>query len=112
MTVKSSCQYRADYSFHGLDLGLRPMLCIILRREPATYASYDAAAEVTAQRITMFVTSHKPRLHTKRDKLAPRMKELADQCLTAIEAADETGVESKRAGPTTREHSFNFSELQ
>lgn len=88
------------------------MLCIISPREPATYASYDAAAEVTAQRVTMFVTSHEPRLHTKRDKLAPRMKELADKCLTVIEAAKETGVESKRAGLTARENSINFSEPQ
>lgn len=70
------------------------MLCIVSRREPATHASYDAAAEVIAQRVTVFATFHEPRQHTKhtkhtkRDKLAPRMKKLADKCPTVIEAAN------------------------
>jgi len=56
----------------------------------------------------MFVTSHEPRLHAKRDKMASRMKELADKGLTVIEAAKVMGMETKRARLIARENSINF----
>lgn len=63
---------------------------------------------VSGEREAMFGTSHSNKLRAERDKLAPRLKELADKGLTVIEAAKEMGMETKRARLIARENSIKF----
>ena len=63
---------------------------------------------VSGEREAMFGTSHSSKLRAERDKLAPRLKELADKGLTVIEAAKEMGMEKKRARLIARENSIKF----
>ncbi|MFJ2360407.1 hypothetical protein [Pseudomonas fluorescens] len=68
----------------------------------------QVAPGVSGEREAMFGTSHSNKLRLERDKLAPRLKELADKGLTVIEAAKEMGMETKRARLIARENSINF----
>lgn len=85
------------------------MRCIISRREPATYASYDAAADVTAQHVAIFGTSHAARLHAERDKLAPMLKALAATGITSSAAATQTRIRQKRIELIAKENGFKFA---
>lgn len=49
------------------------------------------------------------KLKAARDKDAPRLKELAEAGLTAIEAAKELGTDSKRARLIAQENGFKFA---
>ena len=62
----------------------------------------------TGVRDAMFGTSHATRLRAERDKLAPKLKALADEGLTVIEAAKEMGMETKRARLIARENKILF----
>ena len=68
----------------------------------------QVAPGVSGEREAMFGTSHSNKMRLERDKLAPRLKELADKGLTVIEAAKEMGMETKRARLIARENSLNF----
>lgn len=50
------------------------------------------------------------KLKAARDKDAPRLKELAEAGLTAIEAAKEFGTDSKRARLIAQENGFKFAD--
>ena len=51
------------------------------------------------------------KLKAARDKDAPRLKELAEAGLTAIEAAKEFGTDSKRARLIAQENGFKFADI-
>jgi hypothetical protein len=63
---------------------------------------------VSGERELMFGSSHGNKLKIERDKLAPRLKELADTGKTVIEAAKEMGMETKRARLIARENNIKF----
>jgi len=50
------------------------------------------------------------KLRGARDKDAPRLKELAEAGLSAIEAAKEMGTDSKRARLIAQENGFKFAD--
>ncbi|EJM71635.1 hypothetical protein PMI29_01305 [Pseudomonas sp. GM49] len=68
----------------------------------------EIAPGVSGQRELMFGSSHSNKLKIERDKLAPRLKELADAGRTVIEAAKEMGMEAKRARLIARENKIKF----
>jgi hypothetical protein len=68
----------------------------------------EIPAGVSGEKAAMFGTSHSNKLRVERDKLAPRMKELADAGKTVIEAAKEMGMEAKRARLIARENDIKF----
>ena len=68
----------------------------------------EIAPGVSGERELMFGSSHSNRLKIERDKLAPRLKELANAGKTVIEAAKEMGMESKRARLIARENNIKF----
>lgn len=59
----------------------------------------------------MFGTFHSNKLRVERDKLAPRLKALADAGKTVIEAAKEMGMEAKRARLIARDNDILFPTL-
>ncbi|EJM20203.1 hypothetical protein PMI21_01106 [Pseudomonas sp. GM18] len=68
----------------------------------------EIAPGVSGEREAMFGSSHRNKLRAERDKLAPRLKQLADAGKTVIEAAKEMGMESKRARAIARENNIKF----
>ena len=68
----------------------------------------EVAPGVSGEKAAMFGTSHSNKLRVERDKLAPRMKELAEGGKTVIEAAKEMGMEAKRARLIARENNIKF----
>jgi hypothetical protein len=68
----------------------------------------EIAPGVSGERELMFGSSHSNKLKIERDKLAPRLKELADAGKTVIEAAKEMGMEAKRARLIARENNIKF----
>jgi hypothetical protein len=68
----------------------------------------EVAAGVSGEKSAMFGTSHSNKLRVERDKLAPRLKELAEAGKTVIEAAKEMGMETKRARLIARENDIKF----
>lgn len=52
------------------------------------------------------------KLKAARDKETPRLKELAEAGLSGIEAARETGTDSKRARLIAQENGFKFADSQ
>ncbi|WP_259741067.1 hypothetical protein [Pseudomonas frederiksbergensis] len=68
----------------------------------------EVAPGVSGVREAMFGTSHSNKLRVERDKLAPRLKELANTGKTVIAAAKEMGVETKRARLIARENNIKF----
>jgi len=63
---------------------------------------------VSGERELMFGSSHSYKLKIGRDKLAPRLEELADAGKTVIETAKEIGMETKRARLIVRENNIKF----
>jgi hypothetical protein len=51
---------------------------------------------------------HSNKLRLQSDKLAPRLKALADKGLTLFEAAKEMGMKTKRSRRIARENSIKF----
>ena len=74
----------------------------------AGHAVQEIPAGVSGEREAMFGTSHSNKLRVERDKLAPRLKELANAGHTVIEAAKAMGMETKRARLIARENSIQF----
>ena len=68
----------------------------------------EIAPGVSGEREAMFGSSHSNKLRVERDKLAPRLKELAGTGKTVIEAAKEMGMEAKRARLIARENNIKF----
>jgi len=68
----------------------------------------EIAPGVSGEKAAMFGTSHSNKLRVERDKLAPRLKELAETGKTVIEAAKEMGIEAKRARLIARENNIKF----
>ena len=68
----------------------------------------EIPAGVSGEKAAMFGTSHSNKLRVERDKLAPRLKALADSGKTVIEAAKEMGMEAKRARLIARENDIKF----
>lgn len=72
---------------------------------------HQLAPGVTGEREAMFGTSHASRLRAERDKLTPRLKELATAGKTVIEAATKMGMATKRARLIARENRITFPGL-
>jgi hypothetical protein len=70
----------------------------------------EIAPGVSGEKAAMFGTSHSNKLRVERDKLAPRLKELAETGKTVIEAAKVMGMEAKRARLIARENNIKFAE--
>lgn len=75
----------------------------------AGHGVQEIPAGVSGEREAMFGTSHSNKLRVERDKLAPRLRELAEAGKTVIEAAKEMGMESKRARLIARENNIKFA---
>ncbi|WP_256228490.1 hypothetical protein [Pseudomonas sp. G5(2012)] len=67
----------------------------------------EIASGVSAE-VSMFGTSHSNRLRAERDKIAPRLKELADAGVLLNKAASDVGIDHKRARLIARENGFKF----
>jgi hypothetical protein len=70
----------------------------------------EIPAGVTGEKDAMFGTSHSNKLRIERNKQAPRLKELAAAGKTAIQAAKEMGMETKRARLIARENDIKFQD--
>ncbi|WP_030132133.1 hypothetical protein [Pseudomonas sp. QTF5] len=68
----------------------------------------EIAPGFSGERELVFGSSHSNKLKIERDKLAPRLKHLADAGKTVIEAAKEMGMETKRARLIARENNIKF----
>ncbi|MDR9749880.1 hypothetical protein RG836_00335 [Pseudomonas sp. SZMC_28357] len=68
----------------------------------------EVAAGVSGEKDGAFGTSHSNKLRIERNKQAPRLKELAADGMTVIQAAKEMGMESKRARLIARENNIKF----
>ena len=64
---------------------------------------------VSGEMAAMFGTSHSNKLRVERDKIAPRLKELAEAGTPVAKAARECGMEAKRARLIARENGFKFT---
>ncbi len=69
----------------------------------------EVAAGVSGEKAAMFGTSHCKKLRAERDKIAPRLKELAEAGTPIAKAAKECGMEAKRARLIARENGFKFT---
>ena len=68
----------------------------------------DIASGVSAE-VSMFGSSHSNKLRAERDKVAPKLKELAEAGTPVAQAAKECGMEAKRARLIARENGFKFT---
>ncbi|CAH0179301.1 hypothetical protein SRABI123_01396 [Pseudomonas sp. Bi123] len=68
----------------------------------------EIAPGVSGERELVFGSSHCNKLKIERDKLAPRLKQLAEAGKTVIEAAKVMGMETKRARLIARENNIKF----
>jgi hypothetical protein len=68
----------------------------------------EIAPGVSGEKEIMFGSSHSNKLRAERDKLAPRLKLLAEAGKTVIEAAKEMGMEAKRARLIASENNIKF----
>ncbi|WP_225607274.1 hypothetical protein [Pseudomonas sp. PDM10] len=69
----------------------------------------EIAPGVSGEKAAMFGTSHSNKLRVERDKIAPRLKELAWAGTPIAKAAKECGMEAKRARLIARENGFKFT---
>ena len=69
----------------------------------------EIAPGVSGEKAAMFGTSHSNKLRVERDKIAPRLKELAEAGTPIAKAAKECGMEAKRARLIARENGFKFT---
>jgi len=69
----------------------------------------EIAPGVSGEKAAMFGTSHSNKLRVERDKIAPRLKELAEAGTPVAKAAKECGMEAKRARLIARENGFKFT---
>jgi hypothetical protein len=78
------------------------------------YFGAGKSAQVIAQGVSgtkdgAFGTAHTNKLRAERDKVAPRLKELAEAGKPVAKAARECGMEVKRARLIARENGFKFT---
>ena len=64
---------------------------------------------VSAETPAYGTTTHSNKLRAERDKVAPRLKELAEAGTPVAKAAKECGMEAKRARLIARENGFKFT---
>ncbi|MCH4880149.1 hypothetical protein EQV97_22575 [Pseudomonas sp. TMW22090] len=64
---------------------------------------------VTGEKDGTFGSAHSSKLRAERDKVAPRLKELAEAGTPAAKAARDCGMEAKRARLIARENGFKFT---
>ena len=67
------------------------------------------ASGVSAEVPHFGTTPHSNKLRAERDKIAPRLKELAEAGTPVAKAARECGMEAKRARLIARENNFKFA---
>ncbi|WP_223511552.1 hypothetical protein [Pseudomonas sp. GL-B-19] len=67
------------------------------------------ASGVSAEAPHFGTTPHSNKLRAKRDKIAPRLKALAEAGTPVAKAARERGMEAKRARLIARENGFKFT---
>ncbi|MFU2330300.1 hypothetical protein [Pseudomonas sp. NFX98] len=68
----------------------------------------EVAPGVSGEREMMFGSAHSNKLRAARDKDAPRLRELAAEGKTVIEAAKQMKMETKRARTIARENDIKF----
>ena len=68
----------------------------------------EIAQGVSGEKDGKFGTAHSNKLRAERDKIAPRLKELADAGTPVAKAARDCGMEAKRARLIARENGFKF----
>lgn len=64
---------------------------------------------VSADAPVFGTTTHGNKLRAERDKIAPKLKELAEAGMPIAKAAKECGMEAKRARLIARENGFKFT---
>ncbi|PWK30890.1 hypothetical protein [Pseudomonas sp. OV226] len=69
----------------------------------------EVAPGVSGVKDNTFGTAHTNKLRAERDKIAPRLKELAEAGTPVAKAAKEYGMEAKRARLIARENGFKFT---
>lgn len=67
------------------------------------------ASGVSAEAPAFGTTTHSNKLRAERDKIAPRLKELAEAGTPVAKAAKDCGMEAKRARLIARENGFKFT---
>lgn len=78
----------------------------------AGHAVREIPSGASGEKLAGFGCAHSSKLRAERDKLAPRLKELAESGITVIEAAKQMGIETKRARLIARENSIKFQAPQ
>ena len=68
----------------------------------------EVASGVSGEKLGGFGTTHSSKLRAERDKVAPRLKELAEAGTPVAKAARDCGMEGKRARLIARENGFKF----
>jgi len=71
-------------------------------------AAQQIAAGVSGEKEGPISSTRSSKLREARDKEAPKLRALADTGKTVIEAANELGMNAKRARLIARENSINF----
>lgn len=69
----------------------------------------EVASGVSGEKLGGFDTTHSNKLRAERDKVAPRLKELAEAGTPVAKAARDCGMEAKRARLIARENGFKFT---
>ncbi|WP_223519673.1 hypothetical protein [Pseudomonas sp. GL-B-19] len=69
----------------------------------------EVAQGVSGTKDGTFGTAHTNKLRAERDKIAPRLKELAETGTPVAQAAKECDMEAKRARLIARENNFRFT---
>ena len=72
-------------------------------------SAQEVAQGVSGIKDSTFGTAHTNKLRAERDKIAPRLKELAEAGTPVAKAAKECGMEAKRARLIARENGFKFT---
>jgi hypothetical protein len=68
----------------------------------------EVEAGVSGDKLAGFGSAHSNKLRAERDKIAPRLKEMAEAGTPVAKAAKECGMEAKRARLIARENGFKF----
>lgn len=69
----------------------------------------EIAQGVSGTKDGTFGTAHSNKLRAERDKVAPKLKELAEAGTPVAKAAQDCGMEAKRARLIARENGFKFT---
>jgi hypothetical protein len=69
----------------------------------------EIAPGVSGEKEGIFGSAHSNKLRAERDKIAPRLKELAEAGTPIAKAAKDCGMEAKRARLIASENGFKFT---